>query len=94
MDLRKVDGEKNLADLLTEQSISRQPLDSLLKLYSCRYIEGRAESAHLVRSGEYSKKTMASAHIELPTAEEEELVERHERSDTPIATTPHHRAHG
>ena len=31
---------------------------------------------------------MASAHLKLPTAEEEELVERHEGSDTPIATTP------
>ena len=59
IDLRNVDGEKNPADLLTKHSISRQRLDDLLRLYSCRYIEGRAASAPLVRSGEFSKKTMA-----------------------------------
>ena len=32
---------------------------------------------------------MASAYLELPTAEEEELVERHEGSDLPIASMPH-----
>ena len=32
---------------------------------------------------------MASALLEVPAAEEEELVERHEGSDAPIATMPH-----
>ena len=32
---------------------------------------------------------MASAYLELPIAEEEELVERHEDSKMPIAIMPH-----
>ena len=32
---------------------------------------------------------MASAHLEFPIAEEEQLVERHEDSDMPIAIMPH-----
>ena len=90
VDLRKVDGEKNPADLVTKHSISQQRLDGVLRVYSCRYIEGRAATAPLVRSGECSRKTMASAYFEFPIAEEEEeLVERHEGSDLPIASMPH-----
>ena len=63
VDVRQVDGEQNPADLFNKHSISRQRLDNLLKLYGCRYIEGRAASAPLVRSGEFSRKTMASAHL-------------------------------
>ena len=32
---------------------------------------------------------MASAHLKLPTAEEEELVERHEDSEMPAAIMPY-----
>ena len=45
VDLRKVDGERNPADLLTKHSISRQRLDDLVKIFCCKYLDGRAASA-------------------------------------------------
>ena len=67
VDLRKVDGAVNPADLLTKHSISRQRLQSLVALYGCRYLGGRAESAPLVRKGESSRVTMADADIAIGT---------------------------
>ena len=61
IDLRKVDGDVNPADLLTKHSISRQRLENLVILHGCRYIGGRAESAPQVRKGGSSKPTMADA---------------------------------
>jgi hypothetical protein len=61
VDLRKVDGEVNPADLLTKHSLSRERLEALVKLHGCEYIGGRAESAPQARSGTSSKTTMASA---------------------------------
>ena len=51
VDLRKVLGERNPADLLTKHSISRQRLDELVELYGCKYLDGRAASAPLARKG-------------------------------------------
>ena len=65
VDLRKVNGEVNPADLLTKHSLSRQRLESLIALYGCRYLDGRAESAPLVRKGDSSRVTMAAAGREL-----------------------------
>ena len=45
IDLRKVAGDVNPADLLTKHSMSRRRLDGLVSLYGCRHLEGRAESA-------------------------------------------------
>ncbi len=59
VDLRKVDGEKNPADILTKHSISRHRLESLIALYGCEYMEGRASSAPPTRTGESTKQTMA-----------------------------------
>ena len=61
VDLRKVLGEQNPADLLTKHSISRQRLSDLVSLYGCRYLGGRAESAPLTRKGASGKVTMADA---------------------------------
>ncbi len=61
IDLRKVPGEQNPADLLTKHSISRQRLEDLVSLYSCRYLGGRAESAPQVKKGESGRLTMADA---------------------------------
>ena len=63
VDLKKVLGEKNPADLLTKHSISRQRLGELVTLFGCRYLEGRAESAPAVRDGATSKTTMADAQL-------------------------------
>ena len=60
MDLRKVDGAENPADLLTKHSLSRGKFLDLVKLYDCQYREGRAESAPQLRTSRSSKTTMAS----------------------------------
>ena len=61
IDLRKIDGEKNPADLLTKHSLSRSRLEALVELYDCKFLTGRAESAPRLRRGESSKVTMAQA---------------------------------
>jgi hypothetical protein len=63
VDLRKVDGEVNPADLLTKHSLSRERLEALVKLHGCQYIGGRAESAPKAREGASTKATMASATV-------------------------------
>ena len=55
VDLRKVDGEKNPADLLTKHSLSRARLLKLVELFGCEYLGGRAESAPKLRRGEDNK---------------------------------------
>ena len=70
VDLRKVDGERNPADALTKHSLSRQRLESLVTLYSCKYLEGRAESAPLVKQGLSTRTTMAQAGNELDNVED------------------------
>ena len=59
IDLRKVDGESNPADILTKHSISRDRLDKLVTLHGCKYVEGRAANAPKMRSGGLGRATMA-----------------------------------
>ncbi len=61
IDLRKVDGEVNPADLFTKHTASRQRLDHLVELFGCRYLEGRAASAPQVKQGDSGRTTMAEA---------------------------------
>lgn len=72
VDLRKVLGEENPADLLTKHSLSRQRLEDLVNLFGCRYLGGRAASAPQVRKGEASRVTMASADTALDEVNERE----------------------
>ncbi len=92
IDLRKVPGEQNPADLLTKHSISRQRLEDLVSLYSCRYLGGRAESAPQVKKGESGRLTMADAGGDLVgtagNQEEEEEEEEEEEPET-SALMPH-----
>ena len=61
VDLRKVDGERNPADLLTKHSISRQRLEDLVEIFGCKYLGGRAESAPQTKMGSSDRVTMAQA---------------------------------
>ncbi len=70
LELRKVDGEENPADLLTKHSLSRVRMEKLVDLYGCRYLEGRASSAPLMRRGDSSKITMANAHEHLDAVDD------------------------
>ena len=60
VDLRKVHGEKNPADLLTKHSLSRERLEMFVALHGCKYLAGRAGSAPKMREGETTRTTMAS----------------------------------
>jgi len=60
VDLRKVAGEVNPADLFTKHSLSRQRLEELVVLHGCKYIGGRASTAPLAKTGASNKATMAS----------------------------------
>ena len=82
VDLRKVLGERNPADLLTKHSISRQRLDELIELYGCRYLGGRAESAPLTRKRESSRPTMADSPHLLASAQDVEVTSDDHASGT------------
>ena len=65
VDLRKIDGKVNPADLLTKHSLSRARMAMLVELFGCRFLKGRAASAPLMRRGGTTKTTMASAGKDL-----------------------------
>ena len=65
VDLRKVSGEENPADLFTKHSLSSARMAALVELHGCRYIEERAESAPMNRQGASNKITMASATLQV-----------------------------
>ena len=64
VDLRKVPGESNPADLLTKHSHGRNKLEQLVGLFGCRHISGRAESAPALRRGASAKMTIGEAKVE------------------------------
>ena len=70
VDLRKIPGEANPADLLTKHSISRQRMQELVSLFGCRYLDGRAASAPQVKKGESGRTTMADADRTIAAAHE------------------------
>ena len=59
VDLRKVAGEVNPADLFTKHSLTRERLIGLTKLFELEYRGGRAESAPQTRDSTSGKSTMA-----------------------------------
>jgi hypothetical protein len=61
VDLRKVLGEENPADLLTKHGLSYERLDKLVKLHGCGYRDGRSGLAPLARTGKSDRITMANA---------------------------------
>ena len=59
VDLRKVLGEVNPADLFTKHSLSRDRLGKLVELFDCKFSDGRAETAPRTRAEGTQKRTMA-----------------------------------
>ena len=59
IDLRKVDGEVNPADLFTKHSLTRERMMSLTRLFDCEFRGGRPESAPQVRITDGTKATLA-----------------------------------
>ena len=95
IDLRKVLGEENPADLLTKHSLTKARLLKLVELHGCRYRGGRAESAPQLRKGDSEKFRMADAQLNVDLADEpapfmphleysrEELDQRHPKLEAP-----------
>ena len=62
IDLRKIRGEQNPADLLTKHLASREKLQALIQIAGCTYRSGRSGSAPQTRTTKVGKATMAEAH--------------------------------
>jgi len=62
VDLRKIPGETNPADLFTKHLASRDRLAALVKLLGCEYRDGRAQAAPLTRTTETGKATIGEVH--------------------------------
>ena len=81
VDLRKVLGEENPAELFTKHSLTKARMEHLVSLHGCRYAGGRAESAPLTRKGASDKFTLADAGLHVTgmphlSLSEKELDER------------------
>jgi hypothetical protein len=61
VDLRKVDGEENPADLMTKHFCSRDKLAHLVSLYGCKYSSGRSAAAPQVKQGQSTRVKIGEA---------------------------------
>ena len=61
VDLRKVDGESNPADVFTKHFSAGDKLASLVSLFGGVFLHGRAESAPMTRKGATTKSTIGEA---------------------------------
>ena len=75
VEVRKVAGLANPADLFTKHSLSKERILELVRLLGCKYEDGRPESAPALRAGQVKGVTMAEAELEGLTAaiQEQEL---------------------
>ena len=71
--LHKVSGEVNPADVFTKHMGSRERLSQLMRLFGCKFMEGRAASAPAIRSGAGVKATMAT-HPDLQSCTDDVVV--------------------
>lgn len=69
VELRKVRGEVNPADLFTKHLTSQERIGSLVKLFSCDYRGGRAASAPQLRAQGSAAPTALIAPVEAPSGE-------------------------
>ncbi len=63
MDLVKIAGDVNPADMFTKHSLTRERLMKLTRLFNCQYLPGRAQSAPQMRTAPGGKTTMADASL-------------------------------
>ena len=71
VELRKVRGEVNPADLFTKHLPSRDKVQQLLALFNCRYEGGRAEGAPQLRRGDPHAEPVLLADTDGATIEQE-----------------------
>jgi len=63
IELRKVRGEVNPADVFTKHSLTRDRLRQLVQLFDCYFKDGRAESAPQLRRTATSKVKISEADV-------------------------------
>ena len=68
VEVRKVAGLANPADLFTKHSLSKERILELVRVLGCRYEEGRPEAAPALRAGQGRGVTMAEAEEQGLTA--------------------------
>ena len=78
IDLRKVPGETNPADIYTKHLPTRDKLRQLVGLMGCVYRGGRAEAAPLTRAAETGKTIIAAADLNVVCS-----------TTMPLASMPH-----
>ena len=61
IDLRKIRGDANPADLLTKFTANKDKLDNLVKLFGCEFRGGRAQSSPMLRTGAGTQITLKEA---------------------------------
>ena len=64
VEVRKVPGASNPADLLTKHSLAKERILELIRLIGCSFREGRPEAAPQLRQGQCKQQTMAEAEAE------------------------------
>ncbi len=64
VEVRKVPGVSNPADLLTKHSLSKERIVELVRLIGCSFRDGRPEAAPQLRQGQGKQQTMAEAEAE------------------------------
>ena len=83
IEVRKVKGEENPADLFTKHLPSRDKVHQLVRLFGCEYRSGRAASAPLLRPMETEVNSLDSAvrlpHLRSPA----EIERRYPRMEAP-----------
>ena len=91
VDLRKIAGEVNPADIFTKHSLSREKLMGLTRLFDAEFRGGRAANAAEMRTTPSSKVTMADADEELKA-----MMELDEEDGAPRTEAPYmpHRVYG
>ncbi len=86
LELKKVLGDENPADLLTKHSLSRERLQKLVTLYDCHFRDGRAASAPKMRTGASDRTVIAEADGEEVAEVEEEYGDTQQ---SPSPRMPH-----
>ena len=63
MELRKVNGLVNPADLFTKHLMSRERMNQLVELFNCEYRDGRSAAAPELRKNQPAAHTMQHSNI-------------------------------
>ena len=86
LELKKVAGTSNPADLFTKHSLTREKVLELVQLFDCKFATGRAASAPALRKEAGTKRTMAS--YEEPTLNNLETDDANNAENNPDDNQP------